>query len=72
MGVIIGPAIGGYLAQVSHKKNISLNNLDYFSPFMSLIYYQPVKQYPHLFHEKSVFGRYAFGLKLNYFNTKIE
>jgi len=54
------------------QKIISLNNLDYFSPFMSLIYYQPVKQYPHLFHEKSVFGRYAFGLKLNYFNTKIE
>ncbi|TVT99580.1 hypothetical protein EJB05_55008, partial [Eragrostis curvula] len=32
LGVIIGPAIGGYLAQ-------------------------PVKQYPHLFHEKSAFGR---------------
>ncbi|RLM70146.1 protein ZINC INDUCED FACILITATOR-LIKE 1-like [Panicum miliaceum] len=35
MGVIIGPAIGGYLAQ-------------------------PVKQYPHLFHEKSVFGRFPY------------
>ncbi|CAN6339498.1 unnamed protein product [Urochloa humidicola] len=35
MGVIIGPAIGGYLAQ-------------------------PVKQYPHMFHEKSVFGRFPY------------
>ncbi|CAD6258413.1 unnamed protein product [Miscanthus lutarioriparius] len=35
MGVIIGPAIGGYLAQ-------------------------PVKQYPHLFHENSVFGRFPY------------
>lgn len=35
MGVIIGPAIGGYLAQ-------------------------PAKQYPHLFHEKSVFGRFPY------------
>ncbi|CAL4897030.1 unnamed protein product [Urochloa decumbens] len=35
MGVIIGPAIGGYLAQ-------------------------PVKQYPHLFHDNSVFGRFPY------------
>ncbi|XP_062182298.1 protein ZINC INDUCED FACILITATOR-LIKE 1-like isoform X1 [Phragmites australis] len=35
MGVIIGPAIGGYLAQ-------------------------PVKQYPHLFHEKSIFERFPY------------
>ncbi|TVU50729.1 hypothetical protein EJB05_02125 [Eragrostis curvula] len=35
LGVIIGPAIGGYLAQ-------------------------PVKQYPHLFHEKSAFGRFPY------------
>ncbi|KAL6595633.1 hypothetical protein ACP70R_047973 [Stipagrostis hirtigluma subsp. patula] len=35
VGVIIGPAIGGYLAQ-------------------------PVKQYPHLFHEKSAFGRFPY------------
>jgi len=72
MGVIIGPAIGGYLAQVSHKNYYLSTIWISFSPFMSFIYYQPVKQYPHLFHEKSVFGRYAFGLKLNYFNTKIE
>ena len=72
MGVIIGPAIGGYLAQVSHK-NYSLSTIWIsFSPFMSFIYYQPVKQYPHLFHEKSVFGRYVFGLKLNSFDSKIE
>ncbi|KAK3136056.1 hypothetical protein QOZ80_5BG0427450 [Eleusine coracana subsp. coracana] len=35
LGVIIGPAIGGYLAQ-------------------------PVKQYPHLFHENSAFGRFPY------------
>jgi MFS family permease len=35
LGVIIGPAIGGYLAQ-------------------------PAKQYPHLFHENSAFGRFPY------------
>ncbi|KQJ92423.1 protein ZINC INDUCED FACILITATOR-LIKE 1 [Brachypodium distachyon] len=35
IGLIIGPAIGGYLAQ-------------------------PAKQYPHIFHEKSTFGRFPF------------
>ncbi|WVZ54620.1 hypothetical protein U9M48_005388 [Paspalum notatum var. saurae] len=35
MGVIIGPALGGYLAQ-------------------------PAKQYPHLFHENSLFGRFPY------------
>jgi len=61
MGVIIGPAIGGYLAQVSDKDFFLLfvNHLDYllFTFSVFLPYYQPVKQYPHLFHEKSVFAR---------------
>uniref|UniRef100_A0A0E0F2C9 Peptidase C14 caspase domain-containing protein n=1 Tax=Oryza meridionalis TaxID=40149 RepID=A0A0E0F2C9_9ORYZ len=35
IGLVVGPAIGGYLAQ-------------------------PVKQYPHLFHEKSIFGRFPY------------
>nr|CBX25238.1 hypothetical_protein [Oryza brachyantha] len=35
IGLVVGPAIGGYLAQ-------------------------PVKQYPHHFHEKSIFGRFPY------------
>jgi len=35
LGLIIGPAIGGYLAQ-------------------------PAKQYPNIFHEKSIFGRFPY------------
>lgn len=35
LGLIIGPAIGGYLAQ-------------------------PAKQYPHIFHDKSTFGRFPY------------
>lgn len=35
LGLIIGPAIGGYLAQ-------------------------PAKQYPHIFHDKTTFGRFPY------------
>nr|ABG21871.1 major facilitator superfamily antiporter, putative, expressed [Oryza sativa Japonica Group] len=35
IGLVVGPATGGYLAQ-------------------------PVKQYPHIFHEKSIFGRFPY------------
>ncbi|KAL5204576.1 hypothetical protein ABZP36_009447 [Zizania latifolia] len=35
IGLVVGPAIGGYLAQ-------------------------PVKQYPHRFHENSIFGRFPY------------
>ncbi|XP_006663795.1 protein ZINC INDUCED FACILITATOR-LIKE 1 isoform X2 [Oryza brachyantha] len=35
IGLVVGPAIGGYLAQ-------------------------PIKQYPHNFHEKSIFGRFPY------------
>ncbi|KAG8089160.1 hypothetical protein GUJ93_ZPchr0011g26914 [Zizania palustris] len=35
IGLVVGPAIGGYLAQ-------------------------PIKQYPHRFHESSIFGRFPY------------
>ncbi|KAL6534704.1 hypothetical protein OROGR_013379 [Orobanche gracilis] len=54
VGLVIGPAVGGFLAQV--RKSNSLDDKSVFA----LV--KPAEKYPHIFPKESLFGRFPYSL----------
>ncbi|KAL6540751.1 hypothetical protein OROMI_024634 [Orobanche minor] len=54
LGLVIGPAVGGFLAQV--RKSNSLDDKLVFA----LV--KPAEKYPHIFSKESLFGRFPYSL----------
>jgi hypothetical protein len=73
IGLVVGPSIGGYLARVVSQClfYFSLFNMkililftvmqQYSEVFLSLsLVCQPAQQYPNIFSDTSIFGRYRY------------
>jgi hypothetical protein len=60
LGLIVGPALGGYLSQVpvqkEKKRKEKKRKISHFLTAVSF-FSQPIEKYPHIFSKDSVFGR---------------
>jgi hypothetical protein len=60
LGLIVGPALGGYLSQVPVQKESKTKEKEKCLLFLlqySFFFSQPTEKYPHIFSKDSVFGR---------------